>query len=107
MGARGCALDNAVSEAFFASLKMRSSTAAPGRPAKPPATPRSRGSKAGTTAGVCTARSATSRPADSLGVLADVQRGEWSLSAYADELARLRWACVEGRGFPTTEEPVP
>lgn len=38
-----------------------------------------------------------------LGGLADVQRGEWDLSAYADELARLRRACVEGRGLPGGE----
>jgi putative transposase len=61
MGAKGCALDNAVCESFLPRSRRNSLAAAPGRPAESSRAPSSRGSKAGTTAAGCTARSATSR----------------------------------------------
>jgi putative transposase len=65
MGAKGCALDNAVCESFFATLKKELTAGAPGRPAESSRARSSRGSKAGTTAAGCTPHSATSRPRSS------------------------------------------
>jgi len=62
MGARGCALDNAVCEAFFATLKKELTRRRSWPSRRELETAVFGRSKAGTTAGGCTPRSAPARP---------------------------------------------